>query len=70
MSRNSDPVGDPYLEHLHQLGANQAVEEGRDVGLQNPVHLVSVHRVVDGSKGVMGSASGPEAIRAVQKVLL
>jgi hypothetical protein len=42
----------------------------QDVGLQNPVHFPPVHHPVKGSNRVVGTPSGPEAVRAVQKVLL
>jgi hypothetical protein len=64
------PIGDPNLEHLLQLLAIQAVEEGHDVSLENPVHLTLVYGPVEGPHGVMGAAPGPEAVRAVQEVLL
>ena len=39
-------------------------------GLEDPPHLAPVHDPLQGAHGVVGTASGPEAIRAVQKVLL
>ena len=59
-----------YLRRLRsafdrQRAAIDAVEEGLDVGLQNPVHFAPVHDTVQGSHGVMGAAPRPKAIRAV-----
>src|SRR5438093_2931897 len=64
------PIRDPSLEHLGERGAIHAVEKGHDVCLQNPTHFALMNDPVQGSHGVMGTASGPEAIRAVQEVLL
>ena len=64
------PVGDPNPEHLLEPGAIQTVEEGLDVSLQNPAHLALVHRTVQRTNRIVGAASGPKAIRALQKVLL
>ena len=64
------PIGHPNLEHLLQLVAIQAVEEGHNVSLKDPVHLALVYDPGEGPHGVMGTASGSEAMRAVQKVLL
>jgi hypothetical protein len=64
------PIGDPNLEHLLQLLAIQAVEEGHNVSLKNPTHLASVYDPVKDTNSVMGTALGTEAMRAVQKVLL
>ena len=64
------PVGYPNPEHLLKLGAIQTVEEGLDVRLQNPAHLALVHRAVQRTNRIVGTASGPESIRALLKVLL
>src|SRR5688572_9744652 len=64
------PVGDPSLEHLAQFGAIQTVEEGRDVRLQKEVHFASVDEVLQHADGLVGTATWPEAIGAVQEVLL
>ena len=40
------------------------------VGLQDPLHFALVDGSVEASDGVMGAASTPKTIRAVQKVLL
>src|SRR5262249_34959859 len=44
--------------------------EGRNVSLQNPVPLSSIHRLVQGENSVMGTAPGPKSIRALQEILL
>jgi hypothetical protein len=63
-------IGYPNLEHLLQPVAIQAVEERQNVSLENPVHLALVYDLVEGSHGIMRAAPGPEAVRAVQEVLL
>jgi len=52
------------------LGAIQAVEEGHDVGLQNPIRFAPVRDSVEGTNGVMGATLGPKAMREVHKILL
>jgi hypothetical protein len=39
-------------------------------GLKKTVHFPSMHHSVKGSNRVVGATPGPEAVRAVQKVLL
>src|SRR5207245_1721536 len=56
--------------YLLQLVAVHAVKEGGDVRLQYPLDLAPVDRSVQGTKGVMGLALRPEAVRAVQELLL
>ncbi len=63
-------IGDPDLEHLLKFDAIQTIEEGRNVRLQNPTHLASVHRSIKGSYRIVSTALGPEAIRTVKKILL
>ena len=64
------PIRDPNLEHLLQLGAIQAVEEGHDVRLEEPPHLAPINKPLETAHGVMGTALGPKPVRAVHKVLL
>jgi hypothetical protein len=64
------PIRDPHFEHLLQLGAIHAIEEGHDVRLDDPPHLTPIDDPLQGAHGLMGMASGPEAIRALHKVLL
>ncbi len=63
-------VGDPVAEHLHQHLAVDVVEEGHDVCLHDVVRVPSHDHPVEYANRVVRAASGPEAIRAVQKVLL
>ena len=64
------PIGHPNLEHLLKPGAVQTVEEGLNVSLQNPTHLALVHRSVQRTNRIVGTASRPETVRALQKILL
>jgi hypothetical protein len=59
-------VGDPGLEHLHQLRAVDAVEEGLDVGLQDPFHPAEQHPV-QGSQRVVRAPTGPKPVRDVSE---
>ena len=64
------PICDPSLEHLDERGAIHAVEEGHNVGLQNPAHFAPTDDPVQGAHGVMGTAPRAETVGAVQEVLL
>jgi hypothetical protein len=64
------PVGHPPVEHLHQVFSVHTVEEGHHVKLQNPVRLALIHRPGQSPHGIVGTAAGPKAVRAVQEVLL
>jgi hypothetical protein len=46
------------------------IQEGHDVGLENPLHITPVYDLVQGAHRVMGTASWPKAIGALQKILL
>src|SRR5207253_10961069 len=46
------------------------IQEGHDVGLEDPPHFTLIHTALQGAHGVVGTAPGSEAIRALQKVLL
>ena len=52
------------------LFGSPAVEEGHDVGLKYPLYLAPVYDLVQGAYRVMGTASRPKAIGAIQEVLL
>src|SRR4029450_6810047 len=52
------------------LGAIHTVEAGHDVGLTSPLSLAPVDALVQGAYRVMGPASRPEALGALQEGLL
>src|SRR5437867_7137220 len=70
MSRNSDPSAIRVWSISTSAVRSTLSKKGHDVRLQNPTHFALMNDPVQGSHGVMGTASGPEAMRAVQEVLL
>jgi hypothetical protein len=61
------PVGDPNFDHPLQFVAIQTVGEGDNIGLYDPAHLASMHDLVKGTDGIMGTATAPESVGAVQR---
>src|SRR3984957_18758998 len=64
------PISHPLPKHLQQLRAIDAVEEGRNVRLQDPVQRAPFLGRVQGPNRVVSASPGPKAVRAVQKVWL
>ena len=46
------------------------IQEGHDVGLENPLHLAPMDNLIQGAHRVMRTASWPKALGALEKVLL
>src|SRR5262249_29533178 len=61
------PIDDPFLDHLHQHLAIDAVEEGLDVNFQDPAHLPSKQHPVHGPQRVVRAAAPTKAIRAIME---
>ena len=64
------PIDDPQLQPPLQRGAIHPVEAGHEVGLTSPRSLAPVYELGQGASRVMGPAARPEALGALQAVLL
>jgi site-specific DNA recombinase len=63
-------VADPVLDEPHHPGVADAVEEGPDVGVQDPVHLSQIDPVGERVQRVVLGAPGTEPVGEAEEVRL
>src|SRR6266571_8935341 len=63
-------VAYPSLDERHELAPHDGVEVALNVGFENIRHRSAANRADDGIERVVGTATGTEAVRAWEKVLL